>query len=301
MVLAALRALRLIVPVAAMKLIASPESVIVRLAFVVALPKPESVSVPSTNADPPLLRFTVWDDGVAVFVSAVVVFSKNWMVEALLLAGLPPSQVPWVLGPPVNQSRGDAGVPTTFELAHVEVDWASALPPSMSAAMNVAGKKRVRSFISLPPRLPNCHQQFLEILPPTVRIRYLTCQPISYQNRPNPAFCAVRSRESRKGPGAILSRSVEQRPHASSRGSAWCSCVYYRHASQGYPMTTLPNAHIAEVPENKILGYLLNTAHPDGAGKAAFFSRWNFRGPTGACSSVLWQGLRKPASCELSL
>jgi hypothetical protein len=35
-------------------------------------------------------------------------------------------------------------------------------------------------------------------------------------------------------------------------------------------MTALPNAHIAEVPENKILR-LLNTAHPDGAGKAAFF------------------------------
>jgi hypothetical protein len=42
----------------------------------------------------------------------------------------------------------------------------------------------------------------------------------------------------------------------------------------------LPNASSVEVSREKIVGYLLNPGHPDGAGKAAFFfarlaSVWN--------------------------
>lgn len=39
----------------------------------------------------------------------------------------------------------------------------------------------------------------------------------------------------------------------------------------------MPNAHGAHVSEEKILGYLLNLAHPDGAGKAAFFIALGYR------------------------
>jgi hypothetical protein len=39
----------------------------------------------------------------------------------------------------------------------------------------------------------------------------------------------------------------------------------------------LPNLHAAEVSEDKIKGYLLNPAHPDGAGKAKFFMSLGFR------------------------
>lgn len=42
-------------------------------------------------------------------------------------------------------------------------------------------------------------------------------------------------------------------------------------------MTTMPNAHIAQVPGEKILNYLLNMSHPDGAGKAAFFLAMGYR------------------------
>jgi len=38
----------------------------------------------------------------------------------------------------------------------------------------------------------------------------------------------------------------------------------------------LPNAHLAVVPERKIVGYLLNPAHPAGGSKAAFFIRFGF-------------------------
>jgi len=33
----------------------------------------------------------------------------------------------------------------------------------------------------------------------------------------------------------------------------------------------LPNAHLAVVPERKIIGYLLNPTHPAGQSKASFF------------------------------
>ena len=39
----------------------------------------------------------------------------------------------------------------------------------------------------------------------------------------------------------------------------------------------LPNADRAQVDPEKILGYLLNAAHPDGKTKAEFFTRFGFR------------------------
>jgi hypothetical protein len=38
----------------------------------------------------------------------------------------------------------------------------------------------------------------------------------------------------------------------------------------------LPNAHLAIVEEEKITEYLLNSAHPDNGGKAAFFQKLGF-------------------------
>lgn len=38
----------------------------------------------------------------------------------------------------------------------------------------------------------------------------------------------------------------------------------------------LPNANAAEVPENKIVGYLLSTTHKAGKSKAAFFGKHGF-------------------------
>ncbi len=40
---------------------------------------------------------------------------------------------------------------------------------------------------------------------------------------------------------------------------------------------TLPHAHLAIVEREKIAGYLLNPAHPDNGGKAAFFFSLGFR------------------------
>jgi hypothetical protein len=39
----------------------------------------------------------------------------------------------------------------------------------------------------------------------------------------------------------------------------------------------LPNAESAIVPMEKVVDYLLNPAHPDGAGKAQFFGLMGFR------------------------
>jgi hypothetical protein len=39
----------------------------------------------------------------------------------------------------------------------------------------------------------------------------------------------------------------------------------------------LPNAHLAEAEQEKICGYLLNAAHPDNGGKAAFFAGLGFQ------------------------
>ena len=42
-------------------------------------------------------------------------------------------------------------------------------------------------------------------------------------------------------------------------------------------MNVLPNARRAEISETKVLGYLLNSSHPDGASKAAFFTAMGYR------------------------
>ena len=39
----------------------------------------------------------------------------------------------------------------------------------------------------------------------------------------------------------------------------------------------LPNAHLAIVEEQKVIGYLLNPAHRSGASKAHFFLQFGFR------------------------
>ena len=41
-------------------------------------------------------------------------------------------------------------------------------------------------------------------------------------------------------------------------------------------MPKLPNGEIAEVPDEKLIGYLLNLDHVDGAPKAKFFTRFGF-------------------------
>jgi hypothetical protein len=38
----------------------------------------------------------------------------------------------------------------------------------------------------------------------------------------------------------------------------------------------LPDAHLAVADRNKVLGYLLNSTHPDGASKARFFLSFGF-------------------------
>jgi hypothetical protein len=73
-----------------------------------------------------LFRLTACEEGRAVFGSTDVVFAKNWIVLRLLLTGVPPVQVPWVFGPPVNQSRLAVGVAVTLELAQVYVVCAEA-------------------------------------------------------------------------------------------------------------------------------------------------------------------------------
>ena len=42
-------------------------------------------------------------------------------------------------------------------------------------------------------------------------------------------------------------------------------------------MITMPNAARAAIAETKVLGYLLNNTHPDGASKAAFFNAMGYR------------------------
>jgi len=55
---------------------------------------------------------------------------------------------------------------------------------------------------------------------------------------------------------------------------------------------TMPNAHLAIGEQEKIAGYLLNPAHPDNGGKAAFFLSLGFR-------SADWQALAA-ALCKLA-
>ena len=58
----------------------------------------------------------------------------------------------------------------------------------------------------------------------------------------------------------------------------------------------LPNAHAAVVDEEKVTMYLLNLAHPDGAGKARFFVALGFNAPEWRvlAESLRAHGLRNP-------
>jgi hypothetical protein len=55
----------------------------------------------------------------------------------------------------------------------------------------------------------------------------------------------------------------------------------------------LPNPHLAVVEQEKIVSYLLNPAHPDNGGKAAFFTALGFRRGDW---QTLADGLRKLAA-----
>lgn len=57
-------------------------------------------------------------------------------------------------------------------------------------------------------------------------------------------------------------------------------------------MARLPSAEKAEVPRRKVVAYLLNPDHPDGWGKAAFFTRFGF---SKRAWNVLAAALRKHA------
>jgi hypothetical protein len=55
--------------------------------------------------------------------------------------------------------------------------------------------------------------------------------------------------------------------------------VCLRTCVQGIDETSemkLPNAQLAVIDQEKVVGYLLNPAHPDNAGKAAFFFSLGF-------------------------
>ena len=54
----------------------------------------------------------------------------------------------------------------------------------------------------------------------------------------------------------------------------------------------LPLVHIAEVPEAKVVDYLLNVEHEDGRGKAIFFKKFGFRAQAW---EVLAQALKRHA------
>jgi len=54
----------------------------------------------------------------------------------------------------------------------------------------------------------------------------------------------------------------------------------------------MPNSHLVEIAEAKVAGYLLNSGHPDGASKAAFFCGLGY-------SQSDWQRLRR-ALAELA-
>ena len=52
------------------------------------------------------------------------------------------------------------------------------------------------------------------------------------------------------------------------------SCLVQARETQ--IVARLPSAEKAEVPWRKVAGYLLNSEHPDGSSKAAFFKRFGF-------------------------
>jgi hypothetical protein len=64
----------------------------------------------------------------------------------------------------------------------------------------------------------------------------------------------------------------------------------------------LPNVHSAVVSQEKIVGYLLNPKHPDGAGKAAFFASMGFRGDQWQelANALLTLAMSQPVSASLA-
>ena len=63
------------------------------------------------------------------------------------------------------------------------------------------------------------------------------------------------------------------------------------------PAVKLPNADKAVVERDKVAGYLLNAAHPDNGGKAAFFEGLGFRRSE---PEILTKALRKLA-CQTEI
>jgi hypothetical protein len=64
---------------------------------------------------------------------------------------------------------------------------------------------------------------------------------------------------------------------------------------------TLPGIDIAVIEERKVLGYLLATDHPEGAGKAAFFEAHGFlRADWQALAEALRDHARHNAVAEVS-
>jgi len=59
----------------------------------------------------------------------------------------------------------------------------------------------------------------------------------------------------------------------------------------------LPNAHLAVVQQEKIKEYLLNPAHPDNGGKAAFFSMLGFHRGDWARFTEALRGLAERLDC----
>lgn len=57
---------------------------------------------------------------------------------------------------------------------------------------------------------------------------------------------------------------------------AVCEVPFLIQAREGKNVARLPSAEKAEVPQQKVVAYLLNPEHPDGWGKAAFFTRFGF-------------------------
>ena len=62
--------------------------------------------------------------------------------------------------------------------------------------------------------------------------------------------------------------------------------MVYARTHIGSSMSVMPNASRADIRETKVLGYLLNAAHPDGASKAVFFMVMGFR-------AADWRALRQ--------
>ena len=63
----------------------------------------------------------------------------------------------------------------------------------------------------------------------------------------------------------------------------------------------LPNAHLAEVEQEKICGYLLNPAHPDNGGKAAFLMALGFHSESWRALATALRELAESCAAAKSL